>query len=195
MNPDIDKKMFIDYLNANPIEKMRVLNQLINISNDVVTETNIEEDDYQDEISKEIMILARNVFQCPAEVVFKGSNNIEREIVQKVLVKIRDENVETLLCIEKIARNSMKINKFSDNEIINTGKMLKNQLDRIYIKNKNVQKTLTSQIKNLCETKQFKEIRDKQEKKEICSFLLDNIEHYENHVTKDNDDFDFNDFA
>ena len=39
--------------------------------------------------------------------------------------------------------------------------MLKNQLDRIYIKDKNVQKTLVSQIKNLSETKQFKEIRDK----------------------------------
>ena len=39
--------------------------------------------------------------------------------------------------------------------------MLKNQLDRIYIKDKNIKKTFYSQIKNLSETKQFKEIRDK----------------------------------
>lgn len=62
MNPDNIKKMFIEYLNAKPIEKMRVLNKLINTSDDVFKETKVEEDDYEDEISKEMMILARNVF-------------------------------------------------------------------------------------------------------------------------------------
>ena len=62
MNPDNIKKMFIEYLNAKPIEKMRVLNKLINTSDDVLKETKVEEDDYEDEISKEMMILARNVF-------------------------------------------------------------------------------------------------------------------------------------
>lgn len=62
MNPDNIKKMFIEYLNAKPIEKMRVLNKLINTSDDDFKETKVEEDDYEDEISKEMMILARNVF-------------------------------------------------------------------------------------------------------------------------------------
>ena len=62
MNPDNIKKMFIEYLNAKPIEKMRVLNKLINTSDDVLKETKVEEDDYEVEISKEMMILARNVF-------------------------------------------------------------------------------------------------------------------------------------
>ena len=62
MNPDNIKSIFIEYLNTKPIEKMRVLNKLINTSDDDFKETKVEEDDYEDEISKEMMILARNVF-------------------------------------------------------------------------------------------------------------------------------------
>ena len=69
----------------------------------------------------------------------KGAKQEDKMDVLKAFAKIRDENVEQLLHYVRLAQLHSAVD---DQDSLTIGKLLKIQLDRIYIKDKNVIKTL-----------------------------------------------------
>ena len=127
LKPEKVKKMFIDHLNSKPIEKMRVLNQLINVNaaDEAIKQPDTANiDDYEEfkaQQIEELQTLAKHIFQCPAEILMKNVSHDDRVKVLEALVKIRDENVEQLLHYVRLAQTHSAVDKQDDCHI---GKML-----------------------------------------------------------------------